>query len=162
MEGSCWMDYLSIWLPVSHYTVTNAGLPAILSQSLEGCGSGVGGVNAGWSTCLSACLSGLPACLPVLGRAQVGDDGVVLDGLVQHQSHESGSVGHGRPQVPLLLEQLVQLVPLADRQAQRETDSCGEDRTVTPGTSYRWWWSCSITTRTLSRSTSARRSFSQQ
>lgn len=56
----------------------------------------------------------LSSRLPVLGRAQVGGDGVVLDGLVQHQSQQPGPVGHGRPQVPLLLKQLVQLVPLME------------------------------------------------
>lgn len=58
-----------------------------------------------------------PFGLPLLGGAQVGGDGVVLDGLVQHQSQKPGSVGHRRPEVPLLLEELVQLVPLAGRQA---------------------------------------------
>lgn len=58
--------------------------------------------------------------LPVLGRAQVSGDRVVLDGLVQHQSQQAGSVGHGGPQIPLLLEQLVQLVPLTETESQLE------------------------------------------
>lgn len=40
----------------------------------------------------------------------------MLDGLVQHQRQQPSPVGHGRPQVPLLLKQFVQLVPLVDRQ----------------------------------------------
>lgn len=39
----------------------------------------------------------------------------MLDGLVQHQSQEPGSVGHRCPQIALLLEELVQLVPLTGR-----------------------------------------------
>lgn len=42
----------------------------------------------------------------------------MLDGLVQHQSQEPGSVGHGRPQVALLLKELVQLVPLTGRRVE--------------------------------------------
>lgn len=64
------------------------------------------------------------ARLSVLGGAQVCGDGVVLDGLVEHQSQQTCSVGHGRPQIPLLLKQLIQFVPL------RETeDMRGHERT---------------------------------
>lgn len=57
-----------------------------------------------------------PSALSLLGRAQVSGDGVVLDGLVQHQSQQPGSVGHGHAEVPLLLEEFVQLVPLTEGQ----------------------------------------------
>lgn len=89
--------------------------------------------------------------LPLLGRAQVGGDGVVLDGLVQHQRQQPRSVCHGHAQVALLLEELVQLVPLTGRN-QRKPSRAG-----LPLFPYR-----PLTTRTRSRSTSARRSFSQQ
>lgn len=69
--------------------------------------------------CVDGVLLPPASALSLLGGAQVGGDGVVLDGLVQHQSQQPGPVGHGHAQVPLLLEELVQLVPLTERE--RET-----------------------------------------
>lgn len=38
----------------------------------------------------------------------------MLDGLVQHEGQQPGSVCHGHSQIPLLLKELIQLVPLPE------------------------------------------------
>lgn len=58
--------------------------------------------------------------LAVFGRTQVCGHGVVLDGLVQHESQQTRPVGHGGPQVPLLLKQLVQFVPLGNANMRKQ------------------------------------------
>lgn len=50
--------------------------------------------------------------LSIFVAAEISGQRVVLDGLVQHQGKKTRSVGHGGSDVTLLLEKLVQLVPL--------------------------------------------------
>lgn len=96
-----------------------------LTQSFRGRGLRPARGPRGWSFRIQRRIwVGLVNHLPVLGGAQVGGDGIVLDGLVQHQGQKTGTVSHGSPQVPLLLEQLVQLVPLSDRR------SCDQTRVI--------------------------------
>lgn len=75
---------------------------------------------------------------------------------MQHQGEQTGSVGHGGPDVTLLLEQLVQLVPLWTKNRIGRHDNPDSSWHTDSLTCLRV-----LTTRTRSKSTSALRSFSQ-
>lgn len=94
---------------------------------------------------------------------------VVLNGLMQHKSQETCAIRHCYSDIALLFKQLIQLVPLEDTERERERESIREHYSVNSRLliidSKRYGSSktkIQLTTRTLSRSTSARRSFSQQ
>lgn len=50
--------------------------------------------------------------LPILVATEIRRQGVVLNSLVQHESEQTGSVGHRSPDITLLFKELVQFVPL--------------------------------------------------
>lgn len=62
--------------------------------------------------------------LPILVGTEIRRQGVVLNSLMQHQSEQSSSVGHSSPDITLLFEELVQLVPLWGTEVQVNADGC--------------------------------------
>lgn len=50
--------------------------------------------------------------LSILVATEIGRQGVMLNSLVQHESEQTGSVGHSSPDITLLFKELVQLIPL--------------------------------------------------
>ena len=65
--------------------------------------------------------------LPILAATEISCHGVVLNSLMQHQSEETGSVGHGCPDVTLLFKELVQLVPLWGTKTQVSAEDVVKD-----------------------------------
>lgn len=63
--------------------------------------------------------------LSVLVSAQVCSQGVVLNGLVQHEGQQAGSIGHRCTNISFLFKQLIQFVPLSVLSRERR-ESTGE------------------------------------
>lgn len=53
-----------------------------------------------------------PCWLPILVAAEISGHRVMLNGLMQHKSEQTSSVGHRCPDIALLFKEFIQFVPL--------------------------------------------------